>query len=93
MHIEYRESFKKDILKIKEKFAKQKLKEKIFSIEKAKELTDITDLKKLSSHKKYFRIRIGNYRIGIKFENEIIILIRFLHRKDMYKYFPWIYNT
>ena len=30
----------------------------------------------------------NNYRIGVKFEKDMIYLVRVLPRKDIYKYFP-----
>ncbi|MDB5226116.1 MAG: hypothetical protein JWN78_309, partial [Bacteroidota bacterium] len=32
-------------------------------------------------------IRIGDYRIGIKVENEVVYFAAFEHRKDIYKSF------
>jgi len=36
----------------------------------------------------YFRIRVGDYRLGFSFHNDTVTLIRFLHRKEIYRYFP-----
>lgn len=36
----------------------------------------------------YYRIRIGNYRLGLKQEQDTLTLLRFMHRKDIYTYFP-----
>jgi mRNA-degrading endonuclease RelE of RelBE toxin-antitoxin system len=35
-----------------------------------------------------YRIRIGDYRIGIFFKEDTVIFARILHRKDIYKLFP-----
>ena len=35
-----------------------------------------------------YRIRLGDYRIGIEIQKDTIIFTRFLHRKDIYKFFP-----
>ena len=48
----------------------------------------IKNIKKLKGHHDFYRIRIGDYRIGLESKNKTIELIRFLHRKDIYKYFP-----
>jgi mRNA interferase RelE/StbE len=48
----------------------------------------ITNLKKLKGKSGYYRIRFGNYRIGIRIEDDLVIFIRALHRKDIYRYFP-----
>ena len=37
----------------------------------------------------YYRMGIGNYRMGFKIESGNIIILRFMHRKDIYNYFPW----
>ena len=42
----------------------------------------------MKGYKDYFKIRFGNYRVGIKKEGDFIIVKRVLHRKEIYKYFP-----
>ena len=49
---------------------------------------DLPNLKKLKGAKNYFRLKLGDYRIGLTLENNIVIFVRFLDRKDIYKYFP-----
>jgi mRNA interferase RelE/StbE len=36
----------------------------------------------------YYRMRLGDYRMGFKIESGSIIILRFMHRKDIYNYFP-----
>ena len=48
----------------------------------------IRGLKKLSGCKNAFRIKIGDYRIGIFIEHDIVEFARVVHRKDIYKVFP-----
>ena len=35
-----------------------------------------------------YRIRIGNYRIGIEVNEDVIEVMRVLHRREFYRYFP-----
>ncbi|MGH8000971.1 MAG: type II toxin-antitoxin system RelE family toxin [Brasilonema sp.] len=49
---------------------------------------EITNLKKLKGYDNAYRIRIGDYRIGIIFDDETVMFQRVLHRKDIYRYFP-----
>jgi mRNA interferase RelE/StbE len=49
---------------------------------------DIPNLKKLKGYKFYYRIRFGNYRAGIRIQNNMLVFERLLHRKDIYKFFP-----
>ena len=88
MKTEYRDSFVKDLKAIKDKGLLKRVKEVIDVIENAESLTDLTNLKKLKASKNYFRQRIGDYRLGLDFEHDTIVLVRFLNRKDIYKYFP-----
>lgn len=46
------------------------------------------DIKPIAGFKGYYRMRLGNYRMGFKKEEAAIIFMRVLHRKDLYKYFP-----
>lgn len=52
------------------------------------DLENIGKIEKLKGHEKYYKVRFGNYRVGLRIENETVILERVLHRKDIYKYFP-----
>jgi mRNA interferase RelE/StbE len=88
VNVSFLSKFQKDISKIDSSELKRKLTEVIKDVENAAELTEIKDLKKLRGHSTAFRIRIGDYRIGIFFENEIVEFARFVHRKDIYKVFP-----
>ena len=35
-----------------------------------------------------YRIRIGDYRIGIEVNEDVIEVMRVLHRREFYNYFP-----
>lgn len=56
----------------------------------AKDLMEIKqiDISSIRGFKDYYRIRIGNYRIGFKKEGQSIVFMRVKHRKDIYKIFP-----
>ena len=43
------------------------------------------NLKKLKGYKNTWRIRVGNYRALFKIENNLVIVIKVGHRKDIYK--------
>ena len=88
MKIEFRESFLKDLRSIKEKQLLTTIKETIEVVESASSLADIAGIKKMRGGKDYFRIRLGDYRIGLKLQNNAFVFVRFLHRKEIYRYFP-----
>ncbi|MGH2412635.1 MAG: type II toxin-antitoxin system RelE family toxin, partial [Microcystaceae cyanobacterium] len=35
-----------------------------------------------------YRIRLGDYRIGLFIEGKTVTFARVLHRKEIYRYFP-----
>ncbi|MFI5163682.1 MAG: type II toxin-antitoxin system RelE/ParE family toxin [Bacteroidia bacterium] len=42
----------------------------------------------MEGYKDFFRIRIGDYRIGLLIHGNSVDVLRVLNRKDIYKYFP-----
>jgi mRNA interferase RelE/StbE len=45
-------------------------------------------LKKLKGGGNYYRLRIGDFRVGLSVEADKVIFVRVINRKDIYKYFP-----
>ena len=88
MKVEFRDNFAKDLKGVKDKSLLNRVKEAIEAIEKANSLIEMSNLKKLKGGGNYFRFRIGDYRLGIALENDTVVFVRFLNRKDIYKYFP-----
>jgi len=86
--IEFRKSFTKDLKTVSDKSILKRVKEIIETVERANTLSEISNRKKLKGNGNYFRVRMGEYRLGFALENDTIIFVRFLHRKEIYKYFP-----
>jgi len=42
----------------------------------------------LTSDGAYYRIRLGDYRIGLVVNEQTVVFVRFLHRREIYRYFP-----
>ncbi len=89
MKIDFKKSFSKDLKKINDKNILKKVKAVIDTIETTPNLMEIKNVKQLTSGGKYYRIGIGVYRIGIKLEDETVIFVRFLHRREIYRHFPF----
>jgi mRNA interferase RelE/StbE len=61
------------------------------AIEKAKKvqrIEEIPGIKKLIGFKNEYRIRSGDFRIGLFLEGDRIEFARVVHRKNIYKVFP-----
>lgn len=88
MKVEFRKSFEKDLSKLKDQNLLARIKAVIEEVESAESLLNVNNVKKLEANGNYYRIRVGDYRIGLTNEEEIITFVRVLHRKEMYRYFP-----
>jgi mRNA interferase RelE/StbE len=88
MNIGVSRLFEKDVLLIKDQKLAIRLHTLIEKLEKIKSLAEIPGVKKMEGFTNYYRIRIGNFRLGLKLEEEKILLLRFMHRKDIYTHFP-----
>jgi mRNA interferase RelE/StbE len=88
LKVVFKQSFEKDLRKIEGKKLKSQVVELIELIEQESDLQQIKNLKKLRGGENYFRIKMGDYRIGLIIEKDTNIFVRFLHRKDIYRYFP-----
>jgi mRNA interferase RelE/StbE len=89
MKIAFRKSFAKDLKKHrKEQDLLSRIREIILEIEAAETLSSIKNIKRLKADGPYYRIRTGNYRLGLIIEAETVIFVRVLHRKEIYRYFP-----
>ena len=84
----YKNSFVKDLKKVREKNIKNRVRSMIEDAEQAEKISELADLKKMRGGENYYRIRIGSYRVGVVIDSDTIIFVRFLHRKDIYRYFP-----
>ena len=88
MKIEFLRKFSKDLDNLQKPHIKLALIDLIKSLEEADTLSNIPHTKKLKGFPNAYRIRIGDYRVGIFVENNIVELARIAHRKDIYKVFP-----
>ena len=88
MKTDFKKSFTKDLKKIREQDLKKRVTTVIKRAEEAKSLREVENIRKLRGNNRYYRIKIGDYRIGLKLKDNLLIFIRFLHRRDIYKYFP-----
>jgi mRNA interferase RelE/StbE len=74
--------------KIRDNTVHDKVQQILEEIEKANSVQDIKNLSHLSGHRNYYRIKVDEYRLGLIIRDKEIEIIRFLHRKDVYRYFP-----
>ena len=89
MQVRYRSSFRRDIRRVTNASLRRRIERKIAELEAAVAISRVRSVEKVESASgNDYRIRIGNYRLGITIEDEVAILVRFGHRSDIYRRFP-----
>lgn len=88
MKVKFEASFEKDLRKINDKKVFQKVKSIIEEVKTANAVYSVKHLKKLRGYDTFYRIKLSDYRIGIEIIKDEVIFTRFLHRKEIYRFFP-----
>lgn len=88
MKTEFKASFLKAIKKIESNQLKASITDAILNVESAEKIRQIHNFKKLKGYKQHYRIKIGDYRKGIKLEDNTVYFVDFDHRKNIYRIFP-----
>jgi len=91
MNISYRKLFLKDLSDYKSDVIYQKVYKMVFEdipkIEKFNEIFDSYDVIPLKGATNRYRIKINEFRVGFEFNNDNLEFMRFLHRREFYRYF------
>lgn len=89
MIIKVDESFRKDFKKLKNTEIQKRIIQKISDLERVETIKWMTQMKKMQGFSDFYRLRIWDYRIGMQLQDEnILVLIRVAHRRDIYTIFP-----
>lgn len=89
MIIEFDESFEKSVKKLKDQKLKARLIKLIEDFENADSLSEIPKIKKMQGFHTFYRVRLGDYRVGFELqEDNSVLFILVAHRKEIYNYFP-----
>ena len=84
----FRASFERDVKRIRSKRILAGVREAILKVEAAAHWSQIPDIKEMQGSAAAFRIRIGDYRIGLFIEGDLAEFVRVLRRRDIYRKFP-----
>ena len=89
MEVRYRQAFLRDLKKLKN----QPIYDQVFTLAfttlpATTSLREISNVKMMRGTSQRYRIRIGNYRVGIESQGNMIQMSRVLHRREFYRYFP-----
>ncbi len=80
MQLEFRKTFKQDLKLLKDSKVLKRVQQVVEEVEGAKDLLKIRNIKVLQGYGGFYRIRVGDYRVGLFVENGIVAFVRVLHR-------------
>ncbi len=88
MDVLFEAAFAKDLRRIRDKKLRRRIQNVITEVKSANNLDDVHSLIKMQGYDTFYRVRLGNYRIGVELVGTTLIFVRALHRKDIYRKFP-----
>ena len=81
-------SFLHDVRKLRDAKVRLAVARAIENVDRAAVIEHVKGIKRLSGQAGYYRIRIGEWRIGLYVSGETVTFVRCLHRREVYRYFP-----
>ena len=83
MRVSFEASFARDLKGIKDQTLLKRVEQVIAEVKAATTLGEVKHLSKMRGHVALYRLRLGDYRIGIEVVEDEVIFVRVLHRKDI----------
>ena len=88
MEIRYHNQFHRDLRRIGNPSLAAQLEQVIEELKAASTIRDVRGVSRMTTRGEHYRIRIGEYRLGITMDGQTAILRRFLPRGEIYRRFP-----
>ena len=88
MNIAYSKKFLKQLAELP-KTHRSKIEKFVFDdLKQAVALSKLGNIEKMQGYDNYYKVRFGDYRLGLHEDNGNIIIKVVMHRKEIYKFFP-----
>jgi mRNA interferase RelE/StbE len=88
MQVDFTKHFSRQLDDLRDESLRDKLREIVKKVMNATTVRDIPSLKKLKGHPSAYRIRVGDYRVGLFIEHGSALFAALEHRKEIYNKFP-----
>jgi mRNA interferase RelE/StbE len=88
VNVAFKEGFTKDLRAVRDKSLLRRVRAVIEEFERVQTPGEVVGLKKLKGGGNYYRVRVGEYRVGLQLEGDSVTFVRFLGRKEIYRFFP-----
>ena len=87
MEVRFEASFERDLGRIRSEALRKRIVRRIEELEAATALAEVPGIRRLTSGDgRLHRIRIGDYRMVMELKGTTVTLVRFGHRRDIYRY-------
>jgi mRNA interferase RelE/StbE len=88
MQVEYSKKFLKQLAAVPVDI-RSKIESFVFEeLVSTSSIYELGKVEKMKGYDGFYKVRIGNYRLGLVIENEIITVKTVMHRREIYKFFP-----
>ena len=88
MEIRFRPRFNRELRRTRNPNLRRRVEHATEDVKTASAVSEISGIRRLSASGNFYRIRVGDYRIGVEVEDDVVILARFGHRREFYRSFP-----
>ena len=88
MKLEPNSAFNGDMKRIRSSQVRRRVASKIEELEAASSLAEVSGVIRMTGWERHYRIRVGDYRIGIEMDGDVVVLHRVTHRREFYRHFP-----
>ena len=88
MEIRYHNQFHRDSRRLGNLSLASQVEQVIEQLKAASTIRDLRGVSRMTARGEHYRIRVGEYRLGITMDGETAILRRFLPRGEIYRRFP-----
>ena len=88
MDIRYHNQFNRDLRRLRNPSLALRVEQAIAELKAAPTIGDVRGVRRMTGAGEHYRIRIGDYRLGITMDGDSAMLRRFLPRSEIYRHFP-----
>ena len=88
MNLDPSPAFNRDLRRIRDRDLQRRIARKIQELEASDSISAVVGVRPMTGWECHYRIRIGDYRLGLEVVDDVAILLRFGHRREFYRYFP-----
>ena len=88
METRFDAGFNRDLRRIRNSDLRRRIGQAIQNVQSASTISEVPGIRRLRARGNFYRIRVGDYRIGLEVEGSAAILQRFGHRSVIYRDFP-----